>query len=308
MIPVFTQTIFPVFTIILVGYGLKRTGVIDAEFSRKANQLVFYLAIPAMLFHKVSAASFHAHFEPRAVIGILAALAVQAVIAWQTARLCAFPRTVRGTFIQSSFHGNLGYIAFAMAYYSNGDMLFERVAFLSSFLMIAHNILATLALVSQAERSLTGVAFRPFFKSALLNPVILSVALGVAVSAMRIPVPVPLGRFLEILSGMGLPTALLLIGSSLSFGPVRQRQRELVWIGVLKMVCFPIVGYGLLRLLDVPREMWLPVMILLAAPPATVSYVMASELGGDVELAAASISLHTLLSGLVYGVVLSLFG
>ena len=44
----------------------------------------------------------------------------------------------------------------------------------------------------------------------------------------------------------------------------------------------------------------LPAMILLAAPTATVSYVMAGALGGDTDLATAVISVSTIASAATY--------
>jgi hypothetical protein len=45
---------------------------------------------------------------------------------------------------------------------------------------------------------------------------------------------------------------------------------------------------------------YLPALILLASPTATVTYVMAKEIDGDPDFAVAAISVITLLSGLSY--------
>jgi malate permease and related proteins len=61
-----------------------------------------------------------------------------------------------------------------------------------------------------------------------------------------------------------------------------------------------------MKIAQVPPIFILPGIILLASPPATVTYVMALELGGDMELAASSISVLTLASALSYSLVLFL--
>ena len=71
------------------------------------------------------------------------------------------------------------------------------------------------------------------------------------------------------------------------------------------MVALPLLGYALMTGRHLPSDLILAGIILLAAPPATVTYVMATELGGDPELAATSISILTLLSALTYTLVLA---
>jgi hypothetical protein len=83
--------------------------------------------------------------------------------------------------------------------------------------------------------------------------------------------------------------------------------KELIGIGFLKLVGLPLLGYALMSWRHLPPALVLPAIILLAAPPATVTYVMATELGGDPELAATSISFHTLLSALTYTMILAAF-
>ncbi|RLB72404.1 MAG: AEC family transporter, partial [Deltaproteobacteria bacterium] len=50
----------------------------------------------------------------------------------------------------------------------------------------------------------------------------------------------------------------------------------------------------------------IPAIILLAAPTATLTYVMAREMGGHVDLAVASVSLTTILSAFSYALWLGL--
>lgn len=52
-------------------------------------------------------------------------------------------------------------------------------------------------------------------------------------------------------------------------------------------------------------EFFIPGLIILAAPWATLVYVMAEQIGGDSDLAVAAISISTLVSGLTYGLWLS---
>jgi malate permease and related proteins len=309
MLEVLLTTILPVFSIILLGYVLKRRGVIPPEFMNPANQLVYYVALPAMLFVTLAKAPFQENFQMTAGICLLATLGFLILVALVVSRFLKLPGGSRATFIQASFHGNLGFLAYAIAYYALGPDHFARTLILSSFLMIGQNVLSVWVLTQFGTHDTARNHPRLYvLRQTLQNPVIAGVVIGCIYSALGLPLPKALRQGLDILSGLALPMALLLIGASLSFGTLQSRVRELAWIGFLKLICLPLTGYFLLRWTNVHESLMLPALILLAAPPATVSYVMAAELGGDTRLAAASVSIFTLGSAVSYSVLLALLG
>lgn len=311
VVSVFVNNILPVFSIILLGYLLTRRAFIGPSFIQAANRLVFYVAVPAMLFHKVARSSFSENFEPHAVTSILLALATLFACSLLAVRLFGLAPPSRKTFIHSAFHGNLGYMAYAIAYYALGERAFAQTALLSSFLIVAQNVLAigVFAFPPQDRREKAGSTkphSRAMLRQVATNPIILSVLAGVLCSFLKIPLHTALSRSLDILSGMALPMALLLIGTSFSFGAARKWMTSILGIGLLKLTGLPLIGWVFMGWLSVPADFRLPALILLAAPPATVTYIMASEAGGDQELAATSISVLTLLSGLTYACFLAL--
>lgn len=307
MLPAF-GIILPIFSIIFLGYVLKTKQIIHQEYAKTANQIVFYVAIPAMLFNEIAQVPFKKNFQLSAVLCLLGALILLALLSLVFTAAAGTPRRRRGTFLQSSFHGNLGYMAYAIAYYALGKEDFARTAILSSFLMVGQNCLAIWALTAfktehrREEQRRAWVLLKNIFH----NPIILAVVAGIGYSATGWELAAPIARGLDILSGMALPTALLLIGASLSFGFLRTMKRDIVSIGVLKLICLPVLGYILMLVAQVPAVLIPPGIILLAAPPATVTYVMAIELEGDPELAATSISVLTLSSAFTYSLFLSL--
>ncbi|MFZ2448853.1 MAG: AEC family transporter [Syntrophobacteraceae bacterium] len=307
MFNILVDTILPIFSIILLGYVLKQRRVIDTAFAKPANQIVFNIGIPAMLLSEIASAPFRENFDLPAVFCTLSALVIIALASIVAIRVLSVPHERRGTFLQSSFHGNIGYMAYAIAYYALGESSFARMAILGSFIMVGQNILAVWALTSYSPQvRLNGGRVMLVVKNIVQNPIIMTVAFGIIYSALGFKIPGPVKKGLDIMSGMALPTALLLIGSSLSFGAVRTMVTEIVSIGALKLLALPVAGYLLMRGAGVPDNLILPGVILLASPPATVTYVMATELGGDPELAATSVSVFTLASAISYTMILAL--
>jgi predicted permease len=222
-------------------------------------------------------------------------------------RLVSIPRSFSGTFLQSSQHGNLGYIGLAVAYYFLGSQGLTAASILAGFVMLLQNFLSVLGLQMfyQGPEREHKVAF--FIKRIVGNPVVLSALAGIIFSVLQIPVPTLADRGLKIISDMSLPLALLIIGASLSFGLIRSYLKLAMGAGILKLLLLPALGLLLYSLLRVPVSQFLPGLILLASPTATITYVMASEMQGSTELASAAVTMNTLASCLTFIFWLSFF-
>jgi hypothetical protein len=81
---------------------------------------------------------------------------------------------------------------------------------------------------------------------------------------------------------------------------MRQQLRMTLVIGVFKLMLLPALGLALFYFMGFDRVEYLPALILLASPTATVTYVMASEMAGDSDLATAAISVTTLASAVTF--------
>ncbi len=295
MIRIFLDTIVPIFAIIALGAGLRQRRLLNETTSRAINQIVYYVAIPAMLLSKLTHMSFTTSFRPLMVACVCATVLTLWLIVFAGARMAIGERSQRATFIQSSIHGNLGYMGFALAFYALNETGFAQAVVLGGFLMIVQNILAVLSFVLQDQDRPMHHAWWVLVRPILKNPVILSVLAGMTLSLTRITLPKPVSRILAILSGMAFPLALLLIGATLSFSPVRRLSKELIAIGATKLVILPLLGSLLMFACGIAAPAQLPGLILLASPPATITYVFATEMNGDPQLAATSVSMHTLL-------------
>jgi len=300
------KTILPIFVIILLGWSLRRLDFMQEGFLKPANRLVYYVAIPAMIFREIAEAEFLQHFSLILVAATLAPLIFVALVGLILVRGIKLQRHRVGSFLQCSFHGNLGYIGLAVAFYFLGDEGFTRASILAGFVMLLQNFLAVVALSRFNKEPEQKISTLSLVRRVLLNPVIISAMAGMAFSLMGLGLTVILDRSLRILSGMALPLALLVIGTSISFHQMRQQLRLTVLIGVLKLLLLPASGLLLFYLLDLHRIDYLPALILLASPTATVSYVMASEMAGDSDMATAAISITTLVSAVTFTLWLSL--
>lgn len=300
------STIVPVFVIIFLGLFAKRRGFFSADFISQANHLVYYIAIPALIFSAISKASLKTHVNLPVILITLFSLLMLTAIAWGSARLFNLQGPSKGSFIHCSFHGNLGYIGLAVAFYYLGSSGFVKAAIIAGFVMILQNTLAVIVLQYHSRVDTSSRKSFTTLKKTMTNPVILSALAGILFSLSNLSMPLILDRALDILKGMALPMALLIIGASLSFKKIRPQFLTVLASSFLKIILAPAIGFLLFRLFSVTPENYLPGLIILSSPSATLTYIMAKEMGGDPDFAVAAISVCTLLSGATYGLWLSI--
>ncbi|MBC2705397.1 AEC family transporter [Desulfobacula sp.] len=300
------STIIPIFIIIFLGLFAKQKRFITPDFLNQANRLVYYIAIPAMIFSSISKASLNTQMNLEVILITLVSLVAITAIAFGAACFLKMAKPSKGTFIQCAFHGNLGYIGLAVAFYYLGNSGFVKAAIIAGFVMILQNILAVIVLQYHSRNNKDRPGMFDTMKKTMANPVILSALAGILFSLFNIAMPLIIDRALDILKGMALPLALLIIGASLSFEKLKPQFLNVLISCFLKVMVAPAIGFILFKLLSVHPDDYLPGLIILSSPSATLTYIMAKEIGGDPDFAVAAISICTIMSGLTYGLWLTI--
>ncbi len=333
------STIIPIFLIIFIGWLIRKREFMPVSFLVPANKIVYYIAIPAMIFSAVAKASFHDEFNIKILFITFTSLFIVAGSAWLVTAISNIPKRMKGTFIQSSFHGNFGYIGLAVVFYYLGDSGFANASIFAGFIMILQNMLAVAVLQlysgngdssvkyenveyenndridSSLDSNSNSRKYKQQTKKEILaanlraivrHPIILSAIGGIIFSLSEIPLPMLVDRTLSILSGMALPLALLLIGATISFKVICSYMLQIVEISFFKLILMPGIGVLLFYLFSIPPSEYLPALILLASPTATMVYVMSQEMDGDPDFAVAALSACTMLSAVSFTIWLNI--
>ncbi|MBF0379096.1 MAG: AEC family transporter [Desulfamplus sp.] len=299
------STIIPIFLIISLGWFIRRRDFMPDIFLAPANKIVYYIAIPAMIFSAVAKASFHEEFNITILLITFASLVLTAISAWVLTLFSKMEKKSKGTFIQSAFHGNFGYIGLAVVFYYLGDSGFANASIFAGFIMILQNMMAVAILqpnfINGTNGSLKKVdLLKANVKAIVRHPIIISAICGMIFSLSEITLPIIVDRTLSILSGMALPLALLLIGATISFKVIHSYLLEIIEISVLKLLLMPGIGVLFFNFFSIPASDYLPALMLLASPTATMVYVMAQEMDGDTDFAVAALSACTMLAAVSF--------
>ncbi len=300
--------VLPVFLVVGLGFSLKGSGLVDAGFLFRLNRLIYYVALPSLLFYKIATADFSSSFNSLLLLGMGASTCAIFIISYGYTVLRNYPAPIRGAFTQGAFRGNLAYVGLAIVFNAYGAEGFAIAGILVGFLVPLLNALAVLSLLLPQRHSehRFGNTFWAF--QFLSNPLILSSFAGLAWSFFALPMPSVLDRSLAILTGMSLPLALISIGASFSPHNLRGEISKAVMASGIKLVWMPLLTAVILLALGIRgRELGIGV-VLAASPTATAAYIMAQQLNADAELAGSIIMLTTAGSVITYSLALYLLG
>lgn len=298
--------VLPVFAVIALGWVLLRLKLIDQEFLRQTNRLVYYVCLPLLLFYKIATADFSSNFNAALVSGSALAIVAGFFIAYAFSLLRGYPPAVTGAFTQGAFRGNIAYVGLAIVLNAYGEEGLTKASMLMGFIVPVLNWFAILALLLPQHGKGSVKSTGTLRRALLFNPLILASLAGLVWSFLHIPMPRLLESSLRLTSGMTLPLALLAIGGG--FTP--QRLRGDLWRAggatCIKLVIVPLCAALLLWFFGL-RGIDLGIGVLLAATPtATATYIMADQMGGDAELAGSIIMLSTLAAAVTYSIALFL--
>jgi malate permease and related proteins len=286
------ETIAPIFLIIIFGYVIQQTGLLSGRFVEEANRFVFSFSLPFLIYTSIVRSDIK-DVSFTHIMSVIAPTFAVLCVALVLGSIWRLKNGRLGTFIQTTFHGNVTYIGLAVLFYMVGEQGLKKGAILIGFLILVNNALAIgiLSWTSQHQKNM-GKALL----SIIRNPVIIATFLGIMTLYARVPIPGVLSRSMGLLANIALPLALIVIGASITVDGLRESFGLSAMIAVLKLIALPGLSVLFCRLYSIPLTEGFPGIILLATPTATTSYIFAREIGGDAELASHAVTLSTLIS------------
>ena len=87
------STIVPIFIVVFIGLIAKQRGFFTPDFLGQANRLVYYFAIPAMIFNSISKATLRTQLNLSVIMISLFSLLLIATVAWTASRILNLPKS-----------------------------------------------------------------------------------------------------------------------------------------------------------------------------------------------------------------------
>lgn len=288
----------PVFLLIVVGFGLRRSLMrLDTQW-HGLERLTYYVLFPALLVQslvkadlgKVPIAGVGGALFIAALVMSLLCLALRPLLARQGVHGPAFTSIFQGatrwqTYVALSVAGSL---------FGPGGLAVASVGMIAIIPMVNVFSVAVLAHYASPNRR----SMREIIATIVRNPLIWACVVGLALNVAHVPLPKLWHDAADPLGQASLPIGLLVTGAGLHFEGLRRAGPTAALGVVLKLVLMPVLAIGLATWFDVTGPNLVVVAICAAVPTSPSAYVLAKQMGGDAPLLAQIISLQTVFAAL----------
>jgi len=294
--------LLPIFLLIALGYFFKRIKFPNEEFWQYADKFTYYVLFPALLVYKLSTASLDNIDGFNFVLSALLTILMVTVILIIIDKFAFF---FEGSAFTSVYQGSIRfntYVFLALTDAIYGDSGLVIAALLMTFMIPSINVfcIGIFSMYASSDK----VTISSLVKSIVKNPLIIACVLGGALNYYDISLVAPLEKTLSILSSAALPLGLLSVGVGLHLAHIKEVKLELFSSVFIKLAIFPVFVFSMGLSLGVSGLPLLVLTLFGAMPTASSAYILARELGGDLKLMSAIITVQTLLSIVTISVIL----
>ena len=176
---------FPIFLVILLGWFLKRIGLITDEFAEVANKYVFKVSLPVLLFRDIATTSILKDMNIQFVAFCFIATFIMFTICYIFARIYCKDKNMVGAFAQASARGSAAVLGIAFVENICGNSGMAPLMIVSAVPLF--NIYSVVILTVCGRDSKKGKeGIKKAFFNILKNPIIIGIVSGVPFSLLSV--------------------------------------------------------------------------------------------------------------------------
>ncbi|GAA0182488.1 AEC family transporter [Clostridium sediminicola] len=287
--------VMPICFVMCVGYILKRKNIIDNNFTKTANTIVYNVALPIKLFNDVSKTSLDACLDVKFIAFTTLGTLLSILIIWIIGLVFIKKKSQLGAFIHCCFRGNFVYIGLTFIENITGSIGL-KASLIIAFVIPLYNIMAIIILTYTDQSRTSKIRAKDIINSIFRNPLIIGIVLGIVYSLVGLELPIMAERTLNYFDRLVTPLALITVGSSFDFMSSVENLKPSILASIIKLFILPLIMVTLAIRMGFPNEDIVLIYILFGVPSTLGTYMITAAMNGDKELAANIIMLTTILS------------
>lgn len=300
------RVVAPVFSLVLLGFVLRRLRLPGDEFWPYCERLVYFLLFPALLVTRLSVVPLTGELIAALALALVIPTLVVSAGLLLLLPLSDFPGHTFSSVFQGAIRFNT-YVALAVGAALEPQRGLELTAIAAAFMIPLVNLLCVSVLVLLGERR------RPDWwlqlaRGLSTNPLILACLAGLALNASGWQLPGFLADTAQLLGQTALPLGLLAVGAGLVLRLSYGQLGAIALSSAAKLVVLPLLAWLVCRWLETPPGPARIAVMFAALPTASSAYILARQMGGDHQTMAAIITVQTLVAMLTLPWLLGLAG
>lgn len=302
---VLTQTV-ALFILILIGYTVKKLGVVRDSDVKGISELIVKVTLPTMIVVSMSMEFSRDKLIFSAIMFGISSMSYvfKNIIAKWFTKFFKVKGPESAIYEMMILFSNSGFMGFPVVKALYG----EEGVFYAAIINVSFNIFIWTLGVNIISRD-NGNRVKTSAKTLLKNPGIVSVFIGVALFLAPIEIPEVIKSPLTMIGESTTPLAMMTIGMLLVNTSVKSlfKNKKLALASIVRILVFPIIFMTVLFLLDVPPMVTGILLILESMPAASSIAIFARRYDADYELASQGVFLSTLLNVITIPFILYLF-
>ncbi len=294
------DAIFPIFSIIVVGYVFRRIAFPGDAFWPLAARITYVAFFPALLVQSLTRAELSEMDVAPMASALIAAVLLIAALLIALRRLLRLPDPAFTSVFQGSIRPNT-YIGLAGAAALHGETGLALAAIAIAALVPLVNILSVAALSRYGGRGRATIG--QTLRATAQNPLILACAVGLVLNVGGVRLPTQINAIIDIFSSAALPLGLLTVGAGLTFTSLQASAYPALLASGVKLLVLPLAALMVGSMLGVAGPALTIAGLFAALPCAPAAYVLAQQLGGDARLMAVILTAQTLLAAVTLPII-----
>ena len=291
--------ITPVFLMIVFGAALKKMNFFSDSFYKELNAFIFRIALPALIFYKVSQAQVQHLFSSAMPIIAIATTIGTFILVWLYAHFF-IPKKNISAFIQGCYRGNIAIVSLTLSEQIFGPEGLIVCSITIGLIIPVYNMLAIFVLESYSKSTLS---IKTLLIDVIQSPLTLASLLGFAFSLFQLSVPSSILIMIQQLAAICLPLALIAIGARmLRPNESLKLDTSTLMACAFKLLFIPAAFLGIGIVFKLPA-LDIGILFLLSAVPTSIaSYVMTEAYGANADLIGKIVMISTLFSAITLSV------
>ncbi|MCD8230402.1 MAG: AEC family transporter [Clostridiales bacterium] len=287
----------PIFLVMVVGYFLRRIGILNENFVDVSNKFNFTVTLPVLIYKDLASVDILAVFDLKYVLFCAVATSAGFWGSWAIAKLTLKDKSLRGAFTQASFRSSAAVMGLAFIQNIYGESAMGSLMIIGAVPL--YNIYSVLVLTfegdyPEGERD-TGKIKQACF-NIIKNPIIIAIVIGVIVALLGNPLPTLVNSTVENIAKMATPLALIGLGAGFEGRKALKKIKPTLGASFIKLVAQAAVFIPLAAYFGFTGEKMVALTVMLAGPATPSCYIMAKNMHNDGVLTASIVVATTLLA------------
>lgn len=287
------NAVVPLFLIMVAGYIIRLTGLLNEASARQVNKCIFKVFLPLMIFINIYDTGEGVSLQNNLLFFAAAGVLIEFLVSLVLVLLTEQDNSRRGVMLQGMFRSNFVLFGIPISMALFGDRAAGTASLLIAAIIPMFNALAVLALeMFNGQRpNLWGVLL-----GIATNPLIIASIIGILFTRFNWYLPKVLHSTMSTLGGIATPLAFVVLGASMSFGETGRCARSLLITLFMKLIVYPAAFVGAAILMGFRGANLAVLLTVFGSPIAVSSFTMAQQMGGDYQLAGQLVVFSSVLS------------